>query len=455
LKWWKIDRVTVFLFIVIVSFIYDLTLYLGIRDTARFSHPFVYFRSLGDVVYLQGLGGMLRQAIFLLVSGGLIGWVMASIISKNDLLTGATISFLRIAMWVPFLVVFAAPDAFILGVAAAMLAAIYYYLEARSFLDFSNRECVYYAAGKVTLQTLFFILIAQLWTRQWEWTTFTAIFDWKLGLAVFASLLALVYLINWFLGTTFLVGCTQRRIVHAKEIDGPTKGSREGVVLLTFVWLLTWEAYSLANLNSISPIEAAQAMTTLLVTRKLWSNILTSLVEISGGLLVGSLIATAVSTIMHRSENLHSAITKILPLTYLSPIVLWLLVFCYVGLSDFRSGWRVIVPGIGHKIIAVGFLTFFPIIQALWAFRDTSVLRRWLIGVDDALPIAFVAMLFGELYAATAGLGFLMVIASATQQYQRGLAVFLLTIILLTALSMGLGFILRSSQAGSRKATTA
>jgi ABC-type nitrate/sulfonate/bicarbonate transport system permease component len=386
------------------------------------------------------------------VAGVLVG----SSLSKWVSLTDATIVFLRIAMWIPFLVVFATPDPFTLGIAAAMLAAIYYYLKARSFLDFSNGESFAYAAQGGTFQTLFFTLIAQIWTTRWQWTMFAAIFDCKVGLAVFGSILGLVYLISWFFRANFLVECDRRRINHGKELYGSTRGSRWGVSLLTVIWLLAWEAYSLASqLNSISPIAATQNLVALLVTRELWSEILTSLMEIAGGLFVGGLLATTVAGIMQRSEAIQSAIAKILPLTYLSPIVLWLLVFCFVGLSDFRSAWTMIVPGIGHKIIVVGFLTFLPLIRALCAFRDAHVWRRWLIGVDDALPIAFVAMLFGELYAASAGLGFLMVVASATRQYQRGLAVFLLTTILFAALSMGLRFIVRSTQSGWRESTTA
>ena len=447
LKRWKIDRITVFLFIVVVSFLYDLTFYLGVRDTARFPHPFVYFRSLGDVEYLRGFPAMLRQAIFSLVGGGVIGWIISLVISKNDLLTHATIGFLRIAMWFPFLVVFAAPDTFTLGITAATLAAIYYYLTARFFLEFSNSQVFRYAAGEVTFQTLFFTLIAQIWTRRWEWTMFSAIFDCKSGLAVFALMLALVYLLTWFFGANFLAGCDRRRTIHGREIHGSTKGSRWGVALLTVIWLLAWEAYSLAwQLNYISPFAAIQNILPFLVERELWSEILTSLVEIAGGLFLGGLLALAVATIMHRSENIQSAIAKILPLTYLTPVVLWLLVFCLVSSVVIRSGsFKIIVPGVGHKVIAVGFLTFFPLVQALWAFRDVPFRSRWLIGIDNALPIAFVAMLFGELYAATAGLGFLMVVASATRQYQRGLATFLVTVILFSALSMILRLIVRFS----------
>src|SRR5207253_2037996 len=111
------------------------------------------------------------------------------------------------------------------------------------------------------------------------------------GIAVFALMVALVYLLTWFFGESFLVGCDRRRTIHSKEMDEGTKGLHWGVTLLTAIWLLAWEAYSLAaQLKSISPIAAAQTMVALLATRELWSEILTSLVEIGSGLFLGGLL---------------------------------------------------------------------------------------------------------------------------------------------------------------------
>ena len=85
MKRWNVDRVAVFLFVVVLSFLYDLAFYLGIRDTARFPHPFVYFRSLGDIEYLRGFPWMLRQVMFSLVAGGLLGWAIGFRHSKKRL----------------------------------------------------------------------------------------------------------------------------------------------------------------------------------------------------------------------------------------------------------------------------------------------------------------------------------------------------------------------------------
>jgi ABC-type nitrate/sulfonate/bicarbonate transport system permease component len=61
--------------------------------------------------------------------------------------------------------------------------------------------------------------------------------------------------------------------------------------------------------------------------------------------------------------------------------------------------------------------------------------------IDVALPIAFVAMAFGEAMAATQGLGFSMVVATATRQTDKAIAVFLITFVLLVSLLSCLRFI--------------
>src|SRR6266705_6449321 len=103
---WKIDRTTIFLCLTLVLFLYDLAWLLGLRNAARFPHPFVIFRTLGDIEFLRGLPGMLRQIIFSLVSGWVLGVAIGSLVLYNSWLSEATIRFLRIGLWLPFLVIF-------------------------------------------------------------------------------------------------------------------------------------------------------------------------------------------------------------------------------------------------------------------------------------------------------------------------------------------------------------
>lgn len=74
--------------------------------------------------------------------------------------------------------------------------------------------------------------------------------------------------------------------------------------------------------------------------------------------------------------------------------------------------------------------------QTVWALREESLIYRILFAVEHALPYGFATMLYGEMMSATAGLGFTVVVASATYQIEKAFAVFLITLSLLLALSL-------------------
>jgi ABC-type nitrate/sulfonate/bicarbonate transport system permease component len=218
--------------------------------------------------------------------------------------------------------------------------------------------------------------------------------------------------------------------IFAKELNLAGRSSFLGVTFLTVLWLLLWQVTSLIwAFPYSSPFDALRE-TLELVSYGLRTDITTSLLEVVGGIFIGGSLAVAISTILDRSEKVRSVVIDLLPIAYISPIALWLLVFLFVDWLKVNHSL-----GYGHKIIGIGLLTFFPFVQALWGFRDQSSLYRVLVAIDHALPVAFVAMLFGELYASTAGLGFLMVVASATYQYQKGLAGFLIMVVLFVILS--------------------
>jgi ABC-type nitrate/sulfonate/bicarbonate transport system permease component len=271
--------------------------------------------------------------------------------------------------------------------------------------------------------------------------------DATLWLTVLALVVILVLLINWIFSRDFLVASTRLAIQRNKELFCSNEGSIHGLALLTLIWLLLWELTCIVFLYDASgSFSAIQGIGEVIFTHNAWQSIFVSLTEIGGGVLFGGLLALTVSTVMHRSEKTQHAIAKILPATFLSPIILWLLVFYFsLRLMDEMSWSRSFVVGIGHKITGVGLLTFFPLIQTSWAYRDAPLLKRWIIAVDDALPMAFIAMLFGELFGATAGLGFQMTVASVTYQYQQSLGYFLITVVLLATSSMILRLIVRMS----------
>ncbi|HEY9663843.1 MAG TPA: hypothetical protein V6C65_35795, partial [Allocoleopsis sp.] len=387
-----------------------------------------------------------------LVAGSLIGWGLTHIILKSAWLSQSTIRFLRIAMWIPFLLLFGIPAYFSLGIAATTLAVVYHYLSARLYLKYSNWKSFSYTLGEVALQSLFFALLIQRSERTWGWMLFGSTHNIQMGAVALVLILILVLLINLVFRRSFFTECEKRLAMHGKELQLSNKLFPLGVGLLTIGWILVWQTACITMRfdSSLCPIPALERVGEFLITASSWGEMRTSMVEIGGGIIFGSLLALATSIFLARSEAVTNVASQILQATYITPIVLWMFAFIFVfphGAYD-HHGLGTFFLGEGHKIMGVGFLVFFPCIRSFWAFRDSPVGSQCLMAIADALPIAFVAMCFGEMFAGTAGLGFQMVIASATFQYEQTLAWFFITLTLLAALSTIFRIIERVSSGG-------
>lgn len=118
-------------------------------------------------------------------------------------------------------------------------------------------------------------------------------------------------------------------------------------------------------------------------------------------------------------------------LTHILPIVLAVRLIIWIGV------------GLSLKVVIVAAASFYPFAETLWGLRTAPRTTRVLMALDNALPYAFVGMLFGEAYAATAGVGFFMVMARATGYRTEALASSLITLALMIPLSFILRFILK------------
>jgi hypothetical protein len=84
----------------------------------------------------------------------------------------------------------------------------------------------------------------------------------------------------------------------------------------------------------------------------------------------------------------------------------------------------------------VACLCFYPMLETLWALRREPIVCGILLGIDAALPYGFTAMIFSEMWISTSGLGFAAIVAGAAVQTDKGFAIALITISLLTILSV-------------------
>lgn len=426
-----LDRTSIFLYLVSFLFLWDLAYVVGLRNPQRFPHPFVLFGQFGDVQILRGFARVfLRQIIFASVAGGIIGVAIGFVVLKSTLLTHVALNSLRQGLWLPFFLLFATRDPFTASIAAVGLCTSYHYLAAVCFFGLSRRELRTYVGRESILQAFFIALLSQIWWRGWGWFEFPALHQVETGLGVFIILLVLVCSVNWIFRSDFALTAARREAIIEKEWNIASWYSLAELLLIAVSLMLLWQMLGLEPTNvKTSILGVIEAAYYLFSQDDIYRDMMASLVVVLGGLLLGFCIAALALAILSVTKGIARSVTfTVLSALYISPVVLWLFSF-------FINTWIPDFLGMGHKVILVGFLSFFTITQILWALRSRRLASRILLAIDEALPIAFVAMLFSEMYAATKGVGFAMVVASATHQTDKALAIFLITAVLLAVIS--------------------
>jgi sulfonate transport system permease protein len=457
---WRIDRTSIFLCVIGLLFLWDLAYFAGIIDPTQVPHPFHIFQMIGNFTFLRGFGNTLRQIIFFTLSGYCLGIAIASLALHSSTLARTALRFLRLGFWLPFLIFFAVAQSFIiLGITAVILCSCYHYLVARLLLGFSRREAWIYVARAAFLQAFFFSLIGELWWTNWlsNWMALFKLSEFTkavtVGAGVCATVLVFLFLVNWFFRFNFDSGARMRRTIVREELNGASWNSFWRAFLLVVACFLLWQAISPWRLNFLysSPLEVLRAGSYLFRSGEIWNDIRLSLLEVVGGMVLGGSMGMMALWFLSTNNTFGKLMSLLLPLTYISPIVMWLLwQFIFYRLDNYQY-----LPLLFHRLVFVGALAFYPFVEAFWGLHGRPLPYRILLAVDYALPIAFVAMLLGELYAATAGLGFVMVIATAVRQTDKGLLVFLLTVALLVALSVILRSIAKRLDVSERSAEVA
>jgi ABC-type nitrate/sulfonate/bicarbonate transport system permease component len=427
----SIGRTEIFLGVVFFLFLWDVAYLVGLRNPYKLPHPFALFKNLGDVESLQGFSAMLRETIFYFASGSIIGIALGMLFLRRPWLSAATRRFLRLILWVPLIIGFAGAPPFTIGMMAVTLCACYHYMAGRSSLGLEPSEARIYAARDALLQALLVSLIAQLWESHWQWFNFTVFMKVGLGFEVFAVLAVLIGFINWCFRYDFEPAVDRLGAARSREVDCEGWDSLFQFVVFTAVCLTIWQWFSVFGLGLLpaSPYRAAATALYLIFSGEIWRDIGLSLAEVTVGIILGGLAAWGVFKALSNGI-LKKLLFRVLPVSYISAIVLWLIAFVLIADgfgSRFIFFW--------HTFIIVGCLTFYPLIESFWGLRDRPVFCRILLAIDAALPVAFVAMAFGEAYAATQGLGFLMVVANATGQSDKTIGVCFVTVALMVGLS--------------------
>ena len=431
--------------------LWEVLYYLKLVDSVRFSHPLGVVQALGRS--LSGFSMMLVHFTFAALLGGGLGFVLSRFIIRSTWLTQATLRFLRIGLWLPFLIYWPLPTwpprdnyrydpifwAWIVSVWAVAMSACYHHLTARFVLALEWREARTQVLKAVILHALFISVVSQGWVVPYGWNWFPMPGQGEVAV-IYASLVllaALVFTINLAFQADFEQTAGYRGKVIVKEVATRTWGSLAGVVVITAACFVLWFLISRPLYPYLfvgTPLDVLLIAYRLLMEEislpnmdsTLWRHAGISLAEVFGGLILGGVAGLATFGILSGREKSANRMLLFLPLTYIVPIILPLILIHWIG--GYTGAWRI--------TLGVALLIFFPFIHVLWGLRDRPAFFRILLATDEALPFAFVAMIIGEAMNAIAGLGYFMVVARVMgNNVGAGLAASLLTVVFLVLLS--------------------
>lgn len=401
--------------------LWELLYYLGVGDFSRFSHPLGTIVALKNVDFLRAFGKTLLSVMISSFFGGAIGLGVAVLVSKSSRLAETAVQFLRIGLWAPFFVFWAVPYWLLpTAIVVVSLFACYRFLGLRVALSLSWREAALKVLREAILQALLFYVLFQVWLPD-GWMIFS---NTKVDVAytLIVLLLAFVFFLNRIFQSKFTAGAETQGTVLDKQII--SRGSHWGIGLLLVVCFVGWQLFS-RHFRVGSPVAVIETIYPLLASGEIFFDIAISLLEVSAGLILGGGIAVVISKSMADKVPFRNLMFSLLPLTFIVPIMLSLVEYHWVG-------------GVNEKWLTaldVGLLSFYPSMLALWGLRNHPSVYRILLAADDALPYAFLAMLFGETMSSARGLGFYIVWTRNTLSISRSFGGSLLTFSLLLVLS--------------------
>lgn len=426
-------------FFLVVLIAWEALYFAGLIDPDYHYHPVGALQILLDISFLRGFGIMSLQLIVASLVGGAIAGAIGSLILRSTGLVGSTIRFLRIGMWIPFIIYWPLPAwdpwvvnfglTFVLislvSVTAVALSGIQCFLVSRFVLNLQREDTRWWLLRTAMLQALLISVCSQPWLGRYGWRWF----DFGVGGAYAASMvvLLLMFVIERSIHTRFDYVSTIRGNILTREFECFTGSTLFGSFSIALALLLVWQVISLSSLQMVfsSPLKVLGACYYLLSEKMFWRDFYLSMSVVFGSLIVGVTTSLILYRVLDTYDYLREQIIPLLPFLHIT------LVFSPVILM-----WWLGEVGFWQKSLGIGLVNIYPMIEALWGLRGRSPGLRLLLGIDNALPYAVVMMLFSEAMASKGGLGFsIMRARTSSHTVPEGIAVALLIIVLLLALS--------------------
>ena len=385
------------------------------------------------------------------IIGGAIGIGVGAVIYSHPKIKDGITGFLRIGMWIPvFLLWFIPvvrdlavwlnnilPGIMVTATLAVAMATLRDHIIGRSLLKTDRSDVLRSALRSALIQALMVCLFSQPMMSGYGWHWFIG------GSRALASTIlvgVVLFIIERVSRSSFDASsaiCARILLAELSQ-DAWRRIVRAGVVGLFL--LCVWQLLAMTALSRIisSPIDVLASLSTLFTKDDIWRDMYVSNIEMFAGIFVGVGIGIVFSSSLQMFAALRGVLLASLPMTFITPIMA----------ITIPSAWF-FQYGLWPKIVGIALISFFPFFRAFWGLRERPLGLRILMGVDQALPFAFVAMLFGESMASNDGLGFSLVQLSALgHDRSEGLAIVFVITLLLAVYSWSLRSIAKYRYSG-------
>jgi ABC-type nitrate/sulfonate/bicarbonate transport system permease component len=380
--------------------------------------------------------------------GALVGITFASLVLRSSRLAIDTINLLRIAQWAPFLITwtlaFAVTAEWKEGLSrlwlscycatAVGLRIAYEYLLVRGFDDLGWKAAIKQVLRPAIVQGLFIALLLDIFVLAELWNPWLGR---GVGYAVFILVGTVMLLTNWLTGESFQSAALNhgRSLVKAFETENYDSliGPSLIVLLCFFLWVIT-----APFLFTISPASIFASLATLLKENEFYRDLWASFGELGLGMVISGSLAATLTFLRQQSAIATRISDPLLQVCQLAPIAMLPNLQTFFGLM--LSRW---------SVLCVVIFTFHPFLSALTGLAGLRIVPRVVLAISETLPYGCAAFVFGEMWNATAGIGFMMTVAAATQDVNKGMAGFFVLMVLFALTSIALHCIAKKAASTS------
>jgi hypothetical protein len=373
--------------------------------------------------------------------GRMLGTALAFVIEKFVRNTNATANALRLGIWIPVIGMWAVPVPLVslLATLAVTAATCYYHLTVRSLLFLDPQQTKSLVTAETILHALLITLLIQLLEPGFGWFAVYESYGLLKALGTLIFVLFTLYVVSTTMRSNFIVTAEVHSKIAEEFVSTDSRSSLSSTIIVGAVFAVVWQTLSWYGLDAwiSSPWSVLKvAIRGLSSDYYLWRDIAPSLAEICLGLAVSGGIALYLREFLSSLTTMQSSPWRFLYLTHITPIVFLPLLI----------HWR-ILRGFWVATACVGLLSFFPLFRVLSGLTGRSAKFKFILGSLEALPYAFVAMLFGETMHSFGGLGFTLTSATGSRgSPAEAMAIVLIIVLLMTSMAWLLKYLARTEQ---------